>query len=375
MSPTPSPLRLLRNVLLGSVLLLLLLELLLQGASLLVKEHSWRAKSQWLTGNLRILTLGDSNTYGLYLPAEDSYPAQLEKLWNQQHPDRPVEVINLGYPGTNSFRLLSNLPEILNTFQPDLVLLLIGFNDFWTPVEIPATVAELSWLEKVQHHSRLYQLLYMAFRKKQLEHDINTGERILGGLSNIHFTEEERAYIKQACGLELSDIEHLSAEQLAAQPQLKTTFEAAVQHILEQRKKNNPPADILNTVQYGDKVFSLGITEGNSAGNSKQMPDNIKTMLGLLQERNIPYFLLNYPTRFGYYAATNKKIATVVEGTTIPFINLQDVFDPDCQKKPDHCPELLFYDAHATAKGNQLIAEKIVLSLESQLAVPSHLSR
>lgn len=366
---------LIRKIILWLVASLLILETLLQLGAVLMKEHSWRAKSQWLSGNLRILTLGDSNTYGLYLPAEDSYPAQLEALWNLQHPDAPVEVINLGYPGTNSFRLLSNLPNILDTFQPDLVLLMIGFNDFWTPVEIPATVAELSWLEKAQYHSRLYQLFYMAFRKKQLEHNIDTGSRLLGGLSGIDFTEEELAYLRQACGIDITEIKQLSAEQLATQPGLKDTFEAAVRSILEQRKQNKTPDDILNTVKYGDKVFSLGIAEGSSAGNSKQMPNNIKAMLVQLQERNIPYFLLNYPTQFAYYAPTNKKIASLVGEGTISFIDLQDVFDTDCQKKPDHCTELLFYDAHATAKGNQLIAEKIVRELENQIVTPSHLSR
>jgi len=364
-----------KKIVLWFLATLLIVELLLQLGALVMKEHSWRAKSQWLSGNLRILALGDSNTYGLYLPAEDSYPAQLETLWNQRHPNAPVEVINLGYPGTNSFRLLSNLPEILDTFQPDLVLLMIGFNDFWTPVEIPATVAELSWWEKAQYHSRLYQFFYMALLKKQLEHTIDTGTRKLGGLSGIDFTAEELAYIQQASGLDTAELEQLSEEQLTTQPEIKAAFEAAIKSVLEQRKQNTAPEDILNTVKYGDKVFSLGIADGTSAGNSKNMPANIKAMLVQLRERNIPNYLLNYPTRFGYYAPTNKKIANLIGETDTPFIDLLDVLHPDCQKKPDHCPELLFYDAHATAKGNQLIAEKIVRELENQLVTPSHLSR
>jgi lysophospholipase L1-like esterase len=354
---------------------LLLLELFLQAGALILKEHSWRAKSQWLSGNVRILALGDSNTYGLYLPAEDSYPAQLETLWNLRHPDAPVEVINLGYPGTNSFRLLANLPEILETFQPDLVLLMIGFNDFWTPVEVPATASELSWLKKLQLHSRLYQLFYMAFRTKQLEYRVDTGDRMLGDLSNINFTPEELAYIKEACGFDLETISQLTKEQLSTKPELMNALEAAIKSILEKRKQQETPDSILNTVKYGEKVFSLGIAEGSSAGNSKKMPDNIKMMLALMEERNIPYFLLNYPTRFGYYAPTNKKITSLIGESEIPFIDLQDVLHADCQKKPEKCPELLFYDAHATAKGNQLIAEKIARELENQLVTPSHLSR
>lgn len=342
----------------------LLLELLLQLGSLAVKEHSWRAQSQWLTGNLRILALGDSNTYGLYLPAEDSYPAQLEKLWNLQHPNQPIEVINLGYPGTNSFRLRANLPELLNTFQPDLVLMMIGFNDFWTPVEIPATVDELTWLEKLQYHSRLYQLFYMWFRQQQLSAVVDSGERILGGLANITFNPEEIVRIEKTCNTSIST---LTADHLTANPALKKCLDSAHHEALKQRKEQAPPQDILNTVKYGSKIFSLGIAPGTSAGNSKQMPQNILAMSEMLQQRRIPYFLLNYPTRFGYYPAANKKIATLLAEHPQPFIDLQNVFHPSCQKQPEQCPELLFYDAHATAMGNQLIAESVMKTLELYL--------
>lgn len=358
----------------GSLLLLwimasvLVLELVLQASAALMKEHSWRAKSQWLTGHLRILALGDSNTYGLYLPAEDAWPSQLEVLWNQQHPQNPVEVINLGYPGTNSFRLLANLPELLDTFQPDLVLLMIGFNDFWTPVEIPRTVEELPLLKKVLYHSRLYQLLYMWLQTRELEHSIDSGRRMLGGLAGIEFTPAEQSYLEQASGLTLQQLQALTQEQLAAEPAIQEKLAGALQSIMEERNQH-PHGDILNTVKYGDQVFSLGITQGDSARHSKYLQQNIQAMLSLLQQRQVPYFLLSYPTRHGYYPAANKKIVALATEQSLPFIDLQSVFHPDCQVKPDQCPELLFYDAHATAKGNQLIAEKIASELANYLTV------
>ena len=92
------------------VIILFISELVLQAGTLIIKENAWRAKTSWLTGDFRILTLGDSNTYGLYLKQKDSYPSQLQVRWNKQHPEFPVEVINLVFPGTNSFRFLDNLP-------------------------------------------------------------------------------------------------------------------------------------------------------------------------------------------------------------------------------------------------------------------------
>src|SRR5206468_10005049 len=32
-----------------------------------------------------LLFVGDSNTYGLYVDARESYPAQVERLWNARH--------------------------------------------------------------------------------------------------------------------------------------------------------------------------------------------------------------------------------------------------------------------------------------------------
>lgn len=103
------------------------------------------SRAQVLAGagqHLRVLAVGDSNTFGLFLPEEDAWPAQLQRLTVGEQP--PLEVVNVGYPGTNSFRVLANLPELLAQFSPDIVLLMVGFNDFWTPVEDVAAV-ELVW--------------------------------------------------------------------------------------------------------------------------------------------------------------------------------------------------------------------------------------
>ena len=207
------------RVLIGLAVTLLLLEIALQLGALLIKENAWRAKTHWLTGNIRVLTLGDSNTYGLYLPAEDSYPSQLEKSWNAQHPELPIEIINLGYPGTNSFRLRANLPEILNTFQPDLVLVMIGFNDFWTPAETPATAESLSLLQKLKFHSRVYKLLFMVFCRQAVDGKIDSGDRALGGFAGIHFSADEIRFLEQQMGMPLTDIQ-AQAQQANADPAL-----------------------------------------------------------------------------------------------------------------------------------------------------------
>jgi lysophospholipase L1-like esterase len=362
------------SVLIWILVSLIALEVLLQIGAWVVKENTWRAKTHWLTGNIRVLALGDSNTYGLYLPAEESYPSQLEKKWNAQHPELPIEMINLGYPGTNSFRLLANLPEILDTFKPNLVLLMIGFNDFWTPGETPPVTRELSWIEKIQYRSRIYKLGYMIFQnfyfqKSTPDTEIDTGDRMLGGYAGINFTASELKNLEQATGIPAADLQS-SKDILTKDPATKIKLEQAVQKILDDRKKNAPEQDILNTVKYGDKTFSLGITKGNSAGNSKQMEQNLSSMLIQLNERNIDYILVNYPSNHGYYPAANRKIQKIASQTHSTFVDLGNTFTQECRNNPKTCPDYFFYDGHATAKGNQQISETIAHSMEDFFHLP-----
>ena len=74
-----------------------------------------------------ILALGDSFTYGLFLETGDSYPAQLRHLLRDKHEVRwNVDVV--GRPGHSPMMLHMDIDAILQTSQPDLVLLLAGFN-------------------------------------------------------------------------------------------------------------------------------------------------------------------------------------------------------------------------------------------------------
>jgi len=348
---------------------LVILEAVLQLGALIIKENAWRAKTHWLTGNVRVLALGDSNTYGLYLPAEDSYPSQLEKQWNTAHPEMPIEIINLGYPGTNSFRLLANLPDILDTFKPDLVLLMIGFNDFWTPVEPSPNTPQLSWTKKILYHSRIYKLVLMVFQQQKLDREIDTGDRMLGGFSGINLSAAEIKFLEARTGLSFIDIQSKKTD-LEKDAVMKKKLEEAIQQIIEERKKNASPKDILNTVKYGDKTFSLGIADGSSAGNSKQMEKNIISMLALLNERNINYFLINYPSNHGYYPAANRKIHSVAEQTHSRYIDLGNTFSQECRNKPESCPDQFFYDGHATANGNHRVSTTVMQNLEGYFDLP-----
>jgi len=194
------------------------------------------------------------------------------------------------------------------------------------------------------------------------------GNRVLSGFSGINFTDKEKKYLEQETGISADDIPS-AQNTLEKDPAVKKKFEQALQKILEERKKQAPKPDILNTVKYGDKTFSLGIIEGESARNSKQMEQNISSMLIQFNERNTRYVLLNYPSNHGYYPAANHKIQKIAEQTHSPFIDLGSTFTRECRNDPKNCPELFFYDGHATANGNQLVSSTVMLGLEEFFAL------
>lgn len=110
-------------VLLGLLLAPLLLELGLQTASLFVSSDR-----ELQEGDCFVLCQGDSHTYGLWLPPNSAYPAQLEALLTE----RDVElssVLNRGIPGKTTWQMLEELEPDLARWNPKAVCLWGGVND------------------------------------------------------------------------------------------------------------------------------------------------------------------------------------------------------------------------------------------------------
>lgn len=87
-------------------------------------------------GTFRILALGDSCTFGIisapervlaYVP--EPYPQRLERLAAERLGASPVEVLNAGVPGYNSYQGLLLLRTRLRGLDPDLITVRYGWND------------------------------------------------------------------------------------------------------------------------------------------------------------------------------------------------------------------------------------------------------
>ena len=90
---------------------------------LLVTGCSDKPELSPLSSDDVILAFGDSLTNGTGASAEESYPAVLAELSGRQ-------VINEGVPGEVSADGLRRLPGVLEEYQPRLLILCHGGNDF-----------------------------------------------------------------------------------------------------------------------------------------------------------------------------------------------------------------------------------------------------
>ena len=80
-------------------------------------------------GVARVVCLGASTTYGLYVGTDQAYPARLEKLLTFE--GIPCQVINAGVPGYISIDLLLTLQFRVLPLEPDVVIVYEGRNELF----------------------------------------------------------------------------------------------------------------------------------------------------------------------------------------------------------------------------------------------------
>jgi len=76
----------------------------------------------------RILTYGDSETFGWSVNLDNTWQRQMEQI------DRNVQVINLGIPGYNIESIAIHVEKTILALQPDLVVYLFNKNDVYKPL-------------------------------------------------------------------------------------------------------------------------------------------------------------------------------------------------------------------------------------------------
>ena len=121
----------------GLVVGVLLLEGALRVAALVIPPRLERAAAPVeelpVPGETRVLCIGDSHTYGVGVEPAESYPAQLEAVLRAR--GVRVRVVNAGVPGRNSTQLREVLPAKIAQYHPQIVLVWVGANNQWMPLD------------------------------------------------------------------------------------------------------------------------------------------------------------------------------------------------------------------------------------------------
>jgi lysophospholipase L1-like esterase len=285
----------------------LLLEGLLQVAALVLSEERVRAWGVGEAGSRRVLTIGDSNTYGLYVDDGESYPSQLETLWNARAPSEPLSVANAGFPGNNSSQAARDLPRLLDSVRPEVLIVMLGVNDFWTlPAEEDESLPSSSPLRRLlERHSRLYRLFYGAV-----------------GAAKVSFTLDHHEGFDRGEGRLLLGEEEIDVSWA------RSTLPRATEY-------------------------------------REDRAEHLRRIARLADERGARLFLMTYPARVWPYSDANESLRAVARATGRPLVDQEAHFRSLCADPA--CEKLLYPDHHPRAEGYRIMAEQIVEALRENL--------
>jgi lysophospholipase L1-like esterase len=136
----------------------------------------------------RAFALGDSCTFGSG-HWKNTYPAMLQDLLNSADLGRRFEVINAGIEGYDSEQALSRLKNELLQYEPDMIIIYIGWNDLMkvNPKNISVT-GKYTWLRRLMHRSYLLKaynkLVFYYLRPLFMR------PKLAGGEADIHAFDE-----------------------------------------------------------------------------------------------------------------------------------------------------------------------------------------
>lgn len=287
------------------VVTVLLAEALLQIGSVILRANGRPESDGFQSGRRRVVAFGDSNTYGLYLNPEEAYPAQLETLWNSTPDAPPIEVANLGYPGTNSSVVVREFAPALRSLAPDVVIVMIGVNDMWTEHVEPGAEAG-RW-------DRLVGFIVTHSRVLRLVSIVRGGSR-RGGI--------------------------------------------------EARRSEGIPGDLEGRVDADGTALTLGFEgtrEGKREVDGPRLRANLERLVREAKSFDAEPVLMTYPTDGQLYRFSNFVIRQAAMRTGARLVDLTPVFYARC---PDpECADLLFEDRHPKPAGYALIAQTLVAEI------------
>jgi lysophospholipase L1-like esterase len=165
---------------------------------------------------IRIMCIGDSSTYGLFVDYEHSWPRLLEKKLKQYFPDKNIRVLNAGIPGATNRQVKRTFQLHLVDYSPDIVLSKIGLEVYDT-YEVPEKGLFFKyWLWRLLYGSRLFRsicVLVDEYKEKTntTNPEFDTKDAVYDFLIQRRSPRKEYVYEKEyKCGLSI--LERIATE-------------------------------------------------------------------------------------------------------------------------------------------------------------------
>ncbi len=146
-------------IILGIFLCCLFLEIVMRlGGFIIVSAREYRNSiSMKQKGAYRIMCLGESTTEA----GPNPYPSQLEEILNNRNIRIRFSVINKGLSAIPTTYIVEHLEENLNTVKPDMVITMMGINDYG--VHIPWEYGSLGKRPHFIQSLRVYKLMRLLW--------------------------------------------------------------------------------------------------------------------------------------------------------------------------------------------------------------------
>lgn len=316
-----------KKVLLSLLIMLVLSEVLLRlfGAVYLATS----GRDAGAEGSGAILCVGDSTTFGLYLSAEESYPARLDGLVARHGTAVPVR--NLGIPGMSAGHVARELEGHLDRHEPRVVILLCGLNNSWSGDEARTS----AWGRFVDDLRVVRVVRLLAASLLASEEERQAG----GGDTGDPGTDPATGVLPADSGAELPDsdgvvdlVEHRSRAVRTEEGQLfRMRNREGEEVVFLQQNKRLEGGEFLDVVR--------GCYEG---------------MVATCRERGVDLVLLTYPFESPLVSSVNDVLRDVAESHDLLLVDLERELGP--RVATDGVDAYAFPDLHPRSSGAEWIA-------------------
>ena len=159
-----------------------------------LKPERFRAEKS--KGVFRVFCLGESTMFGTPYVMNATVPAILRKQLRALYPGREIEVVNFGAAAVNS-NVILDLTRQLVDYEPDVILLYAGHNEFYGPDGVGAPWIErwLPFLIPLKYEA--YDIRLLALARSFLQKSPETGP---GGERNLMRQVSDNTLVRPGSG-------------------------------------------------------------------------------------------------------------------------------------------------------------------------------